>query len=191
MTIPISKFASSFTTDKFTAHKYGTIYDDIFMPLKDLPIKILEIGVAGGESIRLWHSYFPKAEITGIDVVPGVRKMSNRSRVQYFFGRQDSPSFLKMIGETIGPQDIIIDDGSHFGLHQRISFQTLWPFVKPEGWYFVEDLQAEDWPSFRNQSEYFSQTMVVPLVKSLLKTQHEVRKIVVVHEMIGFQKVAQ
>jgi len=38
-----------------------------------------------------------------------------------------------------GKLDIIIDDGSHHGEHQLISFNTLFPLLSPGGFYIIED----------------------------------------------------
>jgi len=38
--------------------------------------------------------------------------------------------------------DIIIDDASHYPPHQIISFQNLWPKLRPGGLYVVEDIET-------------------------------------------------
>ena len=40
---------------------------------------------------------------------------------------------------------MVIDDGSHVPEHQVISFEALWPSVKPGGIYVVEDVETSWW----------------------------------------------
>jgi hypothetical protein len=44
--------------------------------------------------------------------------------------------------ERIGPHaDLILDDGSHQEAHMATSFQNLWSFVRPGGFYIIEDVR--------------------------------------------------
>jgi hypothetical protein len=52
---------------------------------------------------------------------------------------------LNLVNEDINPEsgyiDLIIDDGSHSENDQRISFETLWQFIRPNGGiYIIEDI---------------------------------------------------
>jgi len=47
-------------------HNYTEVYEYFFLPLKYAPIRILEIGIEEGGSLRLWEKYFPNATIFGI-----------------------------------------------------------------------------------------------------------------------------
>ena len=49
---------------------------------------------------------------------------------------------LLEIGNAKGKFDIIIDDASHRDKETRNSFNCLWQFVNPGGWYIVEDWAA-------------------------------------------------
>jgi hypothetical protein len=44
---------------------------------------------------------------------------------------------------TLGPFDIVIDDGSHASPHQQIALACLFPHVAPSGFYFIEDLNSQ------------------------------------------------
>ena len=39
----------------------------------------------------------------------------------------------------MGGVDVVLDDGSHVALHQRVSFDTLFPLLSANGLYVVED----------------------------------------------------
>ena len=57
---------------KYSTTKHSTgfleIYENYFNDYKDNEIKILEIGVDKGSSLRLWREYFSKAIICGLDI---------------------------------------------------------------------------------------------------------------------------
>ena len=83
----LTQFANEFKTDKGTvtgnSHAYTCLYDMLFSGMRELPIKLMEIGLSAGgpelggsperavadaPSLRLWHRYFPKAHIYGVDI---------------------------------------------------------------------------------------------------------------------------
>ena len=49
-------------------HKYHLVYEKFFLKIKNNKLKILEIGVSDGASLRSWSDYFKKSEIIGFDV---------------------------------------------------------------------------------------------------------------------------
>jgi hypothetical protein len=49
---------------------------------------------------------------------------------------------LVKLGVECGPFDIIVDDGSHYWNHQITSLKYLYPFVKPKGYYIIEDINT-------------------------------------------------
>jgi hypothetical protein len=114
---------------------------------------VLEIGVGGdddpvvgGASLRMWRSYFPRATVYGLDVFP--KRLPPEPRIVVLQGDQSDPDLLASLVASYGPFDLVIDDGSHLGHHQRASFAGLFPAVRPGGLYVIEDLETaywEDW----------------------------------------------
>lgn len=45
-------------------------YEPFFAPLVGKAIRFLELGVAGGTSLRFWRDYFENATIVGLDCDP-------------------------------------------------------------------------------------------------------------------------
>jgi hypothetical protein len=125
---------------------YLEIYERHFAPYRKTPVKMLEIGVSRGGSLEIWREYFGKdATIFGIDIDPacaGYVTAPNQVRI----GSQDDPVFLKKVLHEMGGPDIVLDDGSHIGRHQRKSFDILFPLLKPGGLYVMEDLHTSYWP---------------------------------------------
>jgi hypothetical protein len=129
-------------TDKASSHHdYLSFYEIFFAPLQDKPITILEIGVYGGASLKTWETYFPNAAIVGVDITPTCKRFE-RGRTRIVLADQSNVQELTALAVEHGPFDIVIEDGSHMCEHQITSLRTLFPFVKPDGLYIVEDLQT-------------------------------------------------
>lgn len=147
----LDEIAIKHGTDKATVHPikghgYCPFYERFFEPLRHQPIKLLEIGVGGGESIRTWLEYFTNATVCGIDIVSGTNPwntVNSTANPRYVFvnGDQSSDVFWKCFLADYGRDwDIIIDDGGHCNYQIIASFNGLWDAVKSGGFYCVEDL---------------------------------------------------
>lgn len=123
-------------------HGYLPIYERLWSALKNEPITLLEIGVYNGNSMRTWCEWFPNATIVGIDNNPNNPMKTDRARIH--FGNQEDREFLKNVVDEYKQFDIIIDDGSHYWWDQQMSFKYLWPAVKSEGIYIIEDLHTSE-----------------------------------------------
>ncbi len=65
--------------------------------------------------------------------------------VEIFIGSQSDRNFLKKVKQAIPPVDILIDDGGHTMLQQRITYEELFDHVKEDGIYLCEDLHTSYW----------------------------------------------
>lgn len=111
---------------------------------------VLEIGVALGQSLRMWADYFPNAIIHGADIEPSFRSCeSYSSRIKFHVINQGYEAQLKTLGQ-FSPFDLIIDDGNHWWHEQILSFKTLFPFVRKGGIYIVEDTCTSYWNEYKN-----------------------------------------
>jgi hypothetical protein len=124
-----------FETDKLTVHGYGEAYNEIAMILNKRPmrVKVLEIGVEKGESLRYWQHLFPLGKITGVDINPDAVWPERTVKVT---GNITSP---ETIAQITGTFELIVDDGSHIGADVDAAFTALWPRVSPGGFYVIED----------------------------------------------------
>ncbi len=150
---PLTRLAIRHGTDKWGPHFYTPIYHELFAPLRDRPIKLLEIGVGGygfrkigGASLAMWADYFQWGQIIGIDVAE--KQLDLGPRVTILQGSQGDPGFLAKVAAEQGPFDIIIDDGSHVAEHVALSFNKLFPAVVDDGYYLIEDVQTAFWPAY-------------------------------------------
>jgi hypothetical protein len=145
----LTELANKFGTDKGTmdgGHGYTETYTKLFEDLVNEPVKMMEIGVCDprfpGASLKMWEEYFPILCLIGFDINPEARYFENEF-THIFIGNQGNPFDLhKCIDVYRGNYDIIIDDGSHVGEHVCNSFQVLFPYVKPGGYYIIEDLHS-------------------------------------------------
>lgn len=131
-------------TDKATVHRYTNYYEKLFKGWRSKPVKILEIGVAGGESIKMWAEFFYNKEsrIYGVEI-------ENRplpefdDRTQIFITDATSPNAVYDITNATGQLDVVLDDGSHRSDHMKATLAQWWPHVKPGGYMIFEDLHAQ------------------------------------------------
>lgn len=144
--------ATVFTRTYAQPHGYTPIYEICFEPIRDRPIKFLEIGVGGGESIRTWLEYFPKATVYGVDLVhdtnywntPQPRVTDFEDRYRFVQGSQSCTTFWACFLADEGVDwNVIVDDGSHILSDMITTFNALWPHVLKGGLYCVEDLGPE------------------------------------------------
>ncbi len=113
------------------------------------PIRILEIGVWKGGSLQLWRKYFGQsAMIVGIDIDEACLELPEVGAVVRI-GSQVDEEFLMTVVDEMGGVDIVIDDGSHQCAHVIKTFQTLFPLLAENGFYFVEDLHTSYWPQWQ------------------------------------------
>ncbi len=134
-------------TDKSSlVHDYCKKYEKIISFAREDKIRMLEIGVLNGASLKMWKNYFINAEIVALDINP-ICKVYEEDRVTIEIGNQSDPNFLKRIGEKYKEFDFIIDDGSHIQNDVITSFEHLFPFLKPSCLYIVEDVVTSYWAS--------------------------------------------
>ncbi len=133
-------------TDKSSAiHNYCVKYEKYLRFDRHQPIKILEIGVLDGASLRTWAEFYPNSTLIGIDIDPRC-KAYETDRIRIEIGSQDDPDFLRGVVEKYGNFDMILDDGSHLQRHVIASFTHLFGHVVPGGSYIVEDTCCAYWP---------------------------------------------
>ena len=127
---------------------YFEIYDRHFNRFRNREIVILEIGVSQGGSIQMWKSYFgEKAKIYGIDIDPRCKEFEE-DNIKILIGSQSDRKFLNEVKLQIPPIDILIDDGGHTMVQQKVSFEEIFDYIKEDGVYLCEDLHTSYWLKF-------------------------------------------
>jgi len=132
----LKNLAVLYGTDKWGLHQYAQHYELHFKKLRKKRLNILEIGIggysdpkAGGDSLRMWRTFFPNSRIIGIDIYD--KSPHDERRIKTFQGSQIDEEFLSNLISETGRFDIIIDDGSHINEHIIKSFKFLFSKLNP------------------------------------------------------------
>ena len=131
---------------------FTPVYNTYMESIRMDELTILEIGVGSGPSLPMWYEYFPNAKIHAIDIVP--QTQHDRDRITTHICDQSNREQLEQVMNKIGEIDIIVDDGSHVVSHQQISLGALFPYLKSNGQYWVEDLHTSDRSVWQGQTLY-------------------------------------
>lgn len=140
--------ASQFTRTYAKPHDYLRHMQPFFDPMRPFSMKLVEIGAAGGESIRMWLDFFEFGEVIGVDLVHDTNPFNTigtqvNSRYKFEHGDQGDAGFWARFIATHGPTfDVVVDDGSHFASDVITTFNALWQHVSKGGVYIIEDLNT-------------------------------------------------
>jgi hypothetical protein len=105
---------------------------------------MMEIGIAGFNSVDMWKEYFPHAKIYGIDI----NKEYNDERLAIYRADQSNRKDLKQVMEKMGGAmcDFINDDGSHIPEHQLLTFDLFFnELLNDGGIYIIENIEVSYW----------------------------------------------
>jgi trans-aconitate methyltransferase len=140
------------------ANGYSTLCSILLTPLRNSPITLLEVGIGTmlpghssmlgympdtykpGASLRAWRDFFPDGKIHGMDVQPDC--MFAERRIQtHLCDSTNETDCQRWKSQRPGLIfDILIDDASHWGIHQLQTLRNLWDLIKPGGLYIIEDV---------------------------------------------------
>jgi hypothetical protein len=96
----------------------------------------------------MWKDYFgPHANIVGIDINSQCKAFETQ-QIRVRIGDQSDLTFLQSVISEFGNFDIVLDDGSHIMKDILSSFNFLYPKLKNNGIYFVEDLHTAYWDEY-------------------------------------------
>lgn len=121
----------NYPSDKDTSHDYLPVYQKEFDRTNE--IKLLELGVYTGGSLKLWQDFFVNSEIHGLDdtkrnddPIPGIMHWG---RYEDLHAEFEDNYF-----------DYIVNDSMHYAKEQIDAFNLYYPKVKPGGKFFMEDV---------------------------------------------------
>lgn len=151
-------------------------YADLLHSRRNMPLRLLELGVSSGGSMLLWRDYLPQATIVGVDIADPPARVMGQDRIQFISGSQDDPETLDRAGEAAGGRfDLIIDDASHVGYLTKRSFRYLFPrWLLPGGTYAIEDFGTGFLPEYPDGAPYIepSETDSMPHTQVFASHQH-------------------
>jgi len=129
----LAEIFHKFGSDKESFHHYASIYEWLLFDLKHKPIRLLEIGVQSGGSLRAWEEYLVNAEIVGVDIDPACASL-RLDRARVVIGDASKPETFSGLGDF----DVIIDDGGHQPADQLATLATMWE--RTRSLYVIEDI---------------------------------------------------
>lgn len=147
---------------------YFDVYETHLAKFRNQQPLFVEVGVQYGGSIQAWIEYFgPGADIYGIDLQPMTREIDGAT---ILVGDQGDPKFWDKFLSSHDGIDIFVDDGSHVTSHQILTFNRVWPHIKPGGVYICEDTHTSYWPEY--SGGYKSPCSFVEYSKNILDYLH-------------------
>lgn len=140
MLLTLTKYAALHGHTKYDW--YFPFYDELLQPHRFKSLRLLEIGCSA-RSLRTWIDCLPNAQVVGLDrsAVGGTGQddlpafARSTPRLRFVLGDQTDVELL----DTLGEFDFIIDDGGHTMHQQQVSLRALFPKLRSDGWYVIED----------------------------------------------------
>ena len=124
--------------DKGTTHSYIEEYSRLLEPYRN-GCTFLEIGLAFGESLKMWNEYFNNSTVVGVDIsADEIGPLLDDPQYNIIICDATTLQFLEKISEY--NFDVIIDDGSHIWEDVKTSFEILRPKIRKNGIYIIEDV---------------------------------------------------
>lgn len=126
-------------------HNYVAVYSTLFDHRRKHVVNMTEIGVSAGQSLQMWHDYFPVAQIYGLDIKIKSEVRQNLAPLRRIHLIEDdaySAAAVRKLGFVPESMDLIIDDALHSRKYQESLLPLWWPYLKPGGYYVMEDLDA-------------------------------------------------
>lgn len=124
------------------------------------PRNVLELGLWDGGSLAFWFELFQPNKHVGVDFARRgdsayfqryVRSRGLAGRIATYWAtdQADAPRLRAIATQEFeGPLDLVIDDASHMYAQTKISFETLFPLLRPGGLYVIEDWAWSHWREF-------------------------------------------
>jgi hypothetical protein len=158
----LTELGTKYNTDKANYHRFTQFYNSYFNQKRYEAKLVMEIGVLNGGSLKMWEEYFPNATIIGVDNQN--KKQYEQGRIKIHQADQEYPDSLVEVAKQYGQFDIIIDDGSHLIPHQYQTLGALFPYVKINGYYVLEDLHTSHFPKWR---EWYNEDVKISMLESI------------------------
>ena len=95
----------------------------------------------------MWRDYFSNGRIYGLDRDEAAMQHEEK-RIGIFIGEQEDERLLDAVIEQTGGLDLVLDDGGHRAPQQIGTLLYLWPHLRPNGMYIVEDTHTSYLPEY-------------------------------------------
>lgn len=119
------------------------------------PEAIVELGIRQGGSTALLHALYQPDALVAIELEPEpapalsayieANGLKSTIKPHYGVNQADREAVLSIMEDELHGKhiDLVIDDASHLLFETRVSFETLFPLLKPGGLYVIEDWNCD------------------------------------------------
>jgi hypothetical protein len=158
----LNRLFEHYKTDK-GQNGYAELYECLFNDKRQSVNKLIEIGIGTlipgmwstmygyskegyqqGASLRAWRDYFPNSTVYGIDLQPDTQFAESRIVTMLADSRSAVEINKVMHTHGISQVDVVIDDGSHSASDQLATLDVMFRYVRPGGYYIIEDIGSVD-----------------------------------------------
>ena len=156
--ITLTGLADLYGSDKGNIkHGYTKVYEKLIADLtpnrKTAQLRVGEIGVACGASLRMWANYLPQSSIEGFDIRPDCANLC-----------KDLPNVKITIADarTLDRKnyDLFVDDGSHIAEDIVGTLVHCQNWVRSGGFYVIEDMACTYNDAYRDKyNKHFSKSL--------------------------------
>jgi len=129
-----------YCTDKYQLGYYDHFYEEQFKSYVNSPINILEIGIRGGGSIKIWKEYFHQDSNVYGGEIENFNPIENTICYQVDMYSQEA---LNLFEDSYF--DIVIDDGPHTYKSFELVILKYYSKIKNNGILVVEDITNPSW----------------------------------------------
>ena len=129
---------------KIDGHDYAKYYKNIFEPLKNKDVNILEIGSFYGNAAAAIFFYLEKAKIYSADIFPDLFSYNSKRISNFYVNSSQEDSIQASIINLNKNYEIIIEDACHSYKDQIISLFMLFPLINSGGYFITEELDFPD-----------------------------------------------
>lgn len=124
----------------YKGRHYFDLYSRHLQGFIDRDVVVVEIGVYSGGSLGMWRSYFgERTTIHGVDIEEACR-VYEADDIHIHIGDQADREFWQQFKTQVPGIDVLIDDGGHHPNEMRVTFEELFPILRPGGVYICEDI---------------------------------------------------
>lgn len=131
------------------------LYDRFFSGTAGFrPARIFEIGIWKAGSAVFFAEVFDVEKLIAIDrkrqsdltantlahLDPWLKRNEKRAKLYFEVDQEDAPRLREIVRREFSDAlDLVLDDGSHLYGPTKRSFEALFPYLSPGGWYVIED----------------------------------------------------
>ena len=161
---------------KHSGHGYDAFYEKRFKENRTKNLNIMEFGIHHGDSLAALSSYFPNANIVGVDKNPFSTNYKSK-KIRTLHCDVSSEKNLESLSNYLNKDyDYIIDDASHNPIHQKLTLFSMFQNLKSGGIFVIEELnffQSENNKDDPNQN--FLRNLLIDVSKkseTILKSKY-------------------